>query len=101
MVFFFVTLFYCTWEYKNKRIFYGDSDFAYTVNHFNLLVEEFLVLGSNSKESSMQPTWDDYWTRPYPGWLKANVDATYYEGKASLAVVVRDDRGEIIELSLW
>lgn len=40
----------------------------------------------------------EFWSKPPPGWLKANIDAVFSGGKAALAFAVRDERGGIIKV---
>lgn len=79
-------------------VFKGAVDFEHTVDHFNMMVEEFLAVGTDLQEKVINTTMVGKWTKPLTGWLKANVDAAYVGGKASLAVVLRNEEGDIIRI---
>lgn len=85
---------------KNKIVHEGDFEFSRMVFMFNQMVEELLrdanlidVLEfSDQRESEERSSWSP----PPVGWFKINTNATYKNGKVSIAIVVQDDSGGMI-----
>ncbi|KAF3443280.1 hypothetical protein FNV43_RR12962 [Rhamnella rubrinervis] len=94
-------------EMKNIRIDEGINEFGWS-NDIWQLSNRFLELdfyvGREAKiengrdyhkistSSSLQA---EHWKTPKKGWFKANVDASFKNGQAALAIVVRDDHGRL------
>lgn len=97
-VIFFATLMYCSWEHRNKVMHNGDTIFERVVIRFNNLVEEFLEVGKDSNHIFKDQDKKEQWSKLHIGWIKANVDASFATGRASLAVAVRDEEGNVIRI---
>lgn len=93
------TLFYLSWNCRNKMLFEGNWIIYEEVVNFNQRVEQFL--GSIPPYGPTEPTMKqlEVWTCPPIGWSKVNIDMAFKEGKAALALVKQNATREIIKIA--
>lgn len=100
---FFSSLLYCCWLYRNKVVHEKDPALHGMVVMFNRIVSE--DLGNSGEVELLKEAEgaklgnEGLWTVPPAGWLKANTDAAFKNGKAGLGLVIRDETGELVLFS--
>lgn len=82
---FWVTLFYCVWNYRNGMLFASGKRLEETIADFENMVEDMsMTVELPSRDRRQAPK--IAWTPPRSGFLKINTDASFKEGNAALAM---------------
>lgn len=87
------------WEYRNNLVHQGSKDIFATIRHFESLVKEFseFVCVDDLEDTSMSNL--ERWKCPPLGWRKINIDAAFCEGKAATTLILRNDKGDILQIA--
>ena len=96
---FLVCLFYSIWSARNEKWFEGKQYTYQAILRLNTYVHDF-----EHTKPSEECEWSNLsathkttcWRPPKTGWLKANVDAAFKEGRAAAAVVFRNWEGHLV-----
>lgn len=81
--------FYNFWKFRNKMVFGGNHSILEAAIVLNHSTKKFYT-GLNF-QPSFRCTTDERWTPPRTGWWKSNCDTAFSNGKAALAVIIRDE----------
>ena len=88
------------WNIRNQVIFFGiPSNPVESIRNINQKLTKFKVLWSPPwpiESPHPTPCWG--WQPPFPSWIKLNVDVAINSTSTDLAVVARDDRGEVVKV---
>jgi ribonuclease HI len=85
------------WNLRNKVVHgEGKINLIATIKSLEKKVLEFKRIGETS-ESMMQSNYQTHWTPPPPGFVKINVDAAVANSRTTLAVVARNEHGNIVK----
>lgn len=70
---------YYVWQFRNNDIYTRGLVFSRKINLLNQAVEDFLHSERSSDDLQRKP--NEVWSPPTTGWLKANSDAAFSNGK--------------------
>jgi hypothetical protein len=85
------------WNLRNKVVHgEGKINLIATIKSLEKKVLEFKRICETS-ESMMQSNYQTHWTPPPPGFVKINVDAAVANSRTTLAVVARNEHGNIVK----
>ena len=96
---FLASLFYNIWRCRSKVLFEGKFQISHEISFFENSVEEFsssILNGINSTAGPSYVTERNLWEPPTEGWIKINTDASFKDGNAAFAMVVRDSRRNLL-----
>ncbi|KAF3438471.1 hypothetical protein FNV43_RR21233 [Rhamnella rubrinervis] len=92
-------LFYYIWGYRNEVVYRGRRKFEDYTQMLSDRIAEFTTRVDSHVEGRNSIELKESWSPPPQYWLKANIDAAFKEGAAALALVVRDEQGQVVFLA--
>lgn len=87
---FMVSLFYSFWKFRNGCLFEGKHSLFDARKWLEYSMQED-IRALHFHSSFSAPVVNERWILPRQGWWKVNCDAAWVDGKAAMAMVVRDD----------
>lgn len=89
------SLFYCFWRFRNECLFEGKISIKEAGKQLDFFVSDFAGDIQFPSFPTVQKR-NKLWSPPNHGWWKINCEATFVEGNAAFALVVRNDDGLLV-----